>query len=172
MSDERSRRRRKLAWIVATKVAFTLAVMLPLHPRGAVEYWAPSGLSGVRAGTPVVRSGQLIGQVVATSSRGDTTFLRLRFTRGAERLPHGDLAELVRVGLGQDDVALEFHGVPRRGRLSPGHGGWLRVIRSSPARDLRPEVVPLPTRLPEQPPLLQLIPLAPTVTRWVPPVSA
>jgi hypothetical protein len=143
--------RRRFVWMVATKVAFTLAVMLPSKPRNAVEYRVLSALSGVRAGTPVILAGQLIGEVVATNRRGDTTFLHVRFNRGAERLSGSRSVALWRMGLAQD-VALEILLAPRRDRGSFARGGWLRVLppvlEERPWPEQIPTVPAAPRRLP------------------------
>jgi hypothetical protein len=160
--------RRKLTWMVATKVAFTIAVMLPLDPRRAVEYRSLATLSGVGAGTPVTFAGQLIGQVVATSRRGDTTILHVRFNRGAERLPGSRSVALRRMGLGQD-VAIEILFGPRRSRESFARGGWLRVRPPVPPPPVDPGVARLLPLPPQQSPSHRLIPLAPIPPpRWAP----
>jgi hypothetical protein len=156
--------------MVATKIAFMLAVTLPLKPRNAVEYRVLSALSGVGAGTPVTLAGVQIGQVVAASRRGDTTFLQVRFNRGAERLPGSRSVTLRRMELGEE-AALEILLAPRRARGSFARGGWLRVLPPVPHPHLEPDVARL-RRLPlEQPPWPQLIPTVPAAPRRMPPAS-
>jgi hypothetical protein len=155
--------------MVATKVAFTLAVMLPSKPRNAVEYRVLSALSGVRAGTPVTLAGQLIGQVVATNRRGDTTFLYVRFNRGAKRLSGSRLVALRRMGLGQD-VAFEILRAPRRGRDSFARGGWLQVLPQFPPQYLDPGVA-RSRPPPEERPWPEPIPTVRAAPRRLPPAS-
>jgi hypothetical protein len=160
--------RRKLAWMVATKVAFTIAVMLPLTPRGAVEYRAMSALSGVRAGTPVILFGQRIGEVVAKNRRGDTTFLTVRFKRDAERLPGSRVVQSRWMGFGQE-IALEIQPAPRRVEGPFARGGWLRVIPSDPSPYLQPEILRPRDAPPGHSPFPQLMPLVPIAPpRWAP----
>lgn len=159
--------RRKLAWMVATKVAFTIAVTLPPTPRGAVEYRALSALSGVRAGTPVILFGQLIGEVVAKNRHGDTTFLTVRFKTGAERLPGSRVVQSRWMGFGQG-IALEIQPASRRVEEPFARGGWLRVIRPDPS-PYPPEVIRPRDAPPGPAPSPQLMPLAPIAPRrWAP----
>src|SRR5688572_11825268 len=104
-------KRRKIAWMVGTKLALTLAMTLRLNSHGPVEYWVLAPLPGLEAGAPVVVYGQLIGQVTAKEGRGDTTVLKVRFNRESHRLSPSRVVRLRRMGLG-DAVVLEMH--PRR----------------------------------------------------------
>jgi hypothetical protein len=162
--------RRKLAWMAATKVAFTVALMLPARGRDTVEYRTLSALSGVRAGTPVVLSGLVIGHVAAKNRGGDTTVLRVRFDRGAEQLPGSRLVGVRWMGLGQD-VALEIQPGPRRGVESFARGGWLQVIPLAPFAFPQPEVARTRALRPEEPPWRPLIPTTPAAPRRLPPAS-
>lgn len=145
-------RRNRLACLLATKALIALALTLPATVRrGAAEYRALAPLPGLEAGAPVTLGGQLIGKVVSMERRGDTTALRVRFVRGAERLPGSRAVRVRRLGFG-GPLVLEIR-VEDRSRL-PRHarsfasGGWLQVlppagvgepfVESSPEGDTAP----------------------------------
>jgi hypothetical protein len=146
----------RLAWLLATKAAIALALAFPtIFHRKAAEYRALVPLPGLRPGTPVTLAGQRIGTVVAANRRGDTTALRVRFVRGAERLPGSRAVRLRRLGFaGTLVLEIRIANVP----TSPRHarsfalGGWLHVLPSDSEEDafVDPRDSPLPT-LPPSP---------------------
>jgi hypothetical protein len=173
MHESRSARRRRFVWTLAAKAAFTLVFTLPRDPadlRGAVDYQSLSTPPAVRSGMPVMLSGQLVGYVVATPRRGDTTVIRVRFDRRARPLPGGRVAALRRIGLGEDDVALEFRPTPRRGWECFARRDWLRVLPAPPRPDLQPELRRPDPALPERH-YLRLIPTVPAAPRPGPSAS-
>jgi hypothetical protein len=129
--------RRKIAWMVGTKVVLSLAMTLRLNSRGPVEYWALASLPGLESGTPVVVFGQVIGQVTAREGRGDTTVLKVRFHRDAHRLPSSRVVQLRRIGRG-DEVALEMHPGWPRDPDDVTRGGRLHVLPVEPTSDEPP----------------------------------
>jgi hypothetical protein len=116
-------------------LAVTLAANLR---RDAVEYRALASLSGLEPGADVTLAGQAIGRVVAVKRHGDTTALRVRFNRGAERLPGSRTVCLRVMGLDQR-IVLEMHADPPtvRAKFSRSFaiGGWLEVLSSDVPKD-------------------------------------
>jgi hypothetical protein len=164
-------RRRKLAWMMAAKLALTFALTLPVNRPSMVQYRALSVLPGVRAGTPVTLAGLLIGHVVAKNRRGDTTFLSVRFNRGAKQFPGNWSVGLRWMGFGQG-VALELQPFDLEAGEAIARGGWLHLIPLVHPPQPQPGVVQ-PRRLPaEEPAWLQLIPTTPAAPRPLPPASA
>jgi len=170
----RRARHSRIASVLAAKAVTALALALPTSlRRPTVEYRALSSLPGLEPGAPVTLAGQLIGEVISTDRRGDTTVLRVRFVRGAERLPGGRGVRLRRLGYAPDVMALEIRIESRSER--PRHersfalGGWLEVLPSDPAERLfmdarqRRQLAP-----PAPPPAILLLPLAPPGPRPAP----
>jgi hypothetical protein len=165
--------RKKLVWIVGTKVALTLALTFPLNCRGSVEYWALTTMPGLRPGSPVALYGEIIGRVVATSWRGDTTFIRVRFKPDAHRLPGSRVVQLRLMGFGRkEQMALEIRPREHSRFESFTLGGKLRVL----PRDLHPYPLPdsrPPSMMAPPPPAVRhFIPLGPPPSRRPPLLSA
>jgi hypothetical protein len=125
-------RRNRLAWLLATKAAIALALGLPAtFRRGAAEYRTLAPLAGLAPGAPVTLGGQLIGKVVSMERRGDTTALRVRFVRGAERLPGSRAVRVQRLGFAGTlglDIRIEDRSRRPRHARSFARGGWLQVL--------------------------------------------
>jgi hypothetical protein len=152
--------------MAAAKLLITLALMLPTNRSSPVEYRTLTELPGLAPGSPVTLGGQPIGRIVTSERRGDTTVLRVRFNRGADRLPGSRIVRLLRIGLpGSDVVALDMRPEPRRTTPSFARGGVLHVQRLRPRDPPRADPGPRLATPPGPPPILRLIPLAPPVPR-------
>jgi hypothetical protein len=165
--------RKTLVRILGTKVALTIALAVPLKYSGPVEYWALTTMPGLRPGSPVALYGQVIGRVVATTWRGDTTFIRVRFKRDAHRLPGSRVVQLRLVGFGKNEqMALEIRPNERSPFEPYTLGGKLHVLPG----DLHP--YPLPwyrppsMTVPPPPAVRQFIPVVPPPARRPPLLSA
>jgi len=166
MNGQRTRRNR-IAWALGAKAVVALALTLPASVRRpAVEYRALAALPGLKPGAPVTLAGQLIGNVVSMRRRGDTTVLRVRFVRGAERLPGSRTVYLRRLGFEPEVTVLEMRVEARSER--PPHsrsfalGGWLRVLPSGPGEGLF-----IDSRRPRR----LVVPQPPSILQWRPPAS-
>jgi len=173
MTQGRARRTR-IAWVLASKAVIALALALPAaFRRSAVEYRALGPLPGLEPGAPVTLAGQHIGEVVSMERRGDTTALRVRFVRGAERLPGSRAVRLRRLGFAPEAMALEIRPEARSERprfaRSFALGGWLQVLppdpRERPFMDTRERRQWTP---PQPPPVFLLLPPAPPAPRPAP----
>jgi hypothetical protein len=164
--------RKKLVWIVGTKVALTLGLTFPLNCRGSVEYWALTRMPGLRSGSPVALYGEIIGRVVATDWRGDTTFIRVRFKRNAHRLPGSRVVQVRWMGFGKkEQMALEIRPNEHPRFESYTLGGKLHVLPGDldphPLRWDRPPGMMVP------PPVFrESIPVVPPPSRRPPLLSA
>jgi hypothetical protein len=152
--------------MTAAKVLVTLALMPAPGRSGPVEYRTLAELPGLAPGSPVTLAGQRIGRIVRSERRGDTTVLRVRFNRGADRLPGSRIVRLRRIGLaGSDVIALDMWCGERRMTPSFARGGVLHVQPSLRPRSLREDPRPRLDTPPPPPPILRLIPLAPRAPR-------
>jgi len=179
-TTRRPTRRNRLAWLIGTKAALALALALPGSlRREAAEYRALAPLPGLQPGAPVTLAGQLIGEVVGLERHGDTTALRVRFVRGAERLPGSRIIRLrrvtrtVRVGqtrLASEVTALEIRMAMRHARpessRSFARGGWLEVLPSDGPDELFADP-PSPSRMTPLPPRYAM-----PVLPWAPPARS
>jgi hypothetical protein len=164
---------KKLVWIVGTKVALTFVLTFPLNCRGSVEYWALTTMPGLRPGSPVALYGEIIGRVVATDWRGDTTFIRVRFKRNAHRLPGSRVVQVRLTGFGKkEQMALEIRPNEHARFESYTLGGKLHVLPG----DLHPYPLrrepPPSMMLPPPPAFREFIPVVPPPSRRPPLLSA
>jgi hypothetical protein len=153
-------KRNRIAWMVGTKVALTLALTVPLDWRGPPEYWALAPFPGLEPGALVTLGGVLVGRVTSKTERGDTTFLGVRFSRGVDRLPGSRVVRLQRLGP-NGEVALEIRPDRQGGTRSFARGGFVRVLPADPPFPSEWPLMAAPRGLLEPPQILQLLPPAP-----------
>jgi hypothetical protein len=122
--------------IVGAKLAIALALAVSDRRQLPADYWLLDTTTELEVGAPVAMSGVVVGQVVASKQRGDTTFLRVRFTSEMSRLPRSQILWLQRVGM-EGLVALEMASAQSGDRESVERGGRLRVIFETPSTDQR-----------------------------------